>query len=70
MPSSSHFQHDLVSSQLQIKHSPAVLPEGPFTHTSNPFHRWPLLTQHMLPRAETPLFSCPACCGSGAGASI
>lgn len=51
MPSSNHFQHDLVSSQLQIKHSPAVLPGGPFTHTSNPF-RWPLLTQRMLPGAD------------------
>ena len=43
MPSSNHVQHDLVSSQLQIKHSAVVLPGGPFTHTSNPL---PLATSH------------------------
>ena len=69
MPSSNHFQHDLVSFQLQIKHSPAVLPGGPFTDTSNPF-RWPLVTQRMLPGAETSLFSCPECCRSWVGASV
>lgn len=55
MPSSKCFQCDLVSSQLQtsqIKHSPAALPRGPVTHTSNPLPLASSHTQHavFLPR--------------------
>lgn len=70
--SSNHFQCDLVSSQLQtgqIKRSPAALP-GDLSLTHQTPFRWPLLTQNMMPDAETSLFSCLECWGSGVGERV
>ena len=59
MPSSKCFQCDLVSSQLQtsqIKHSPAALPGGPVTHTSNPLPLASSHTEHAARRRNITVF--------------